>query len=163
VADEADSILDGRVPTLDDLGRLSFTTSVVKEAMRLYPPAWLLAREAVEDVTIDGHTIERGTAVLMSPWVVHRDERLFDDAASFDPARWLDGRTSAIHRFAYFPFGGGPRVCIGAAFAMMETTLVLAMLAQKFRFVVEGGVSIRPRASMTLRPDGGVPSVVTPR
>jgi cytochrome P450 len=131
--------------------------------MRLYPPAWLLAREAVEDVAIEGQPIPRGAAVLMSPWVVHRDERLFDDALAFNPTRWIDGRTSALHRFAYFPFGGGPRVCIGAGFAMMETTLVLAMLAQRFQFVIESGTSIRPRASMTLRPDGGVPTVVTPR
>jgi cytochrome P450 len=163
VAEEADLVLAGRLPTLDDLNRLTYTTSVVKEAMRLYPPAWLLAREAVEDVAIEGHTIERGAAVLMSPWVVHRDERLFDDAPVFDPDRWIDGRTSALHRFAYFPFGGGPRVCIGAAFAMMETTLVLSMLAQRFQFVVENAASIHPRASMTLRPHGGVPAVVTPR
>ena len=163
VAEEADSVLAGRLPALDDLQRLTYTTSVVKEAMRLYPPAWLLAREAVEDVAIGGHVIPRGAAVLMSPWVVHRDHRLFGDALAFDPGRWIDGRTSSLHRFAYFPFGGGPRVCIGAAFAMMETTLVLAMLAQRFQFVVENGASIQPRASMTLRPDGGVPAVVTPR
>jgi cytochrome P450 len=163
VAEEADALLDGRPPTFDDLNQLRYTSSVVKEAMRLYPPAWLLAREAVEDVALDGHVIPRGATVLMSPWVVHRDARLFDDALAFDPARWTDGRTSQLHRFAYFPFGGGPRVCIGAGFAMMETTLVLAMLAQRFRFVVENGVSIQPRASMTLRPDGGVPTVVTPR
>ena len=163
VAEEADEVLGRRLPTFDDLNRLRYTSSVVKEAMRLYPPAWLLAREAVEDVEIAGDVISRGTAVLMSSWVVHRDERLFDDPLVFDPARWTDGRTAGLHRFAYFPFGGGPRVCIGAAFAMMETTLVLAMLAGRFRFVVEGGAEIRPRASMTLRPDGGVPTVVTPR
>jgi cytochrome P450 len=157
LAAEVDNALDGRTPSFADVERLQYTQRVIKESMRLYPPAWILSREASEDTSVGGFAISKGTTVMMSPWVTHRDPGLFADSLRFCPDRWLPAEAGKIRRFAYFPFGGGPRVCIGASFATMETTLLLSMLAQRFQFVVEGNADIVPRASMTLRPRGGVP------
>ncbi len=163
LADEVDAVVNGRALGMKDLAALPYAQSVIKESMRLYPPAWLLSREAIEDTSIGGCRVAKGTTVMMSPWVTHRDERFFDNPLRFDPDRWATGRTGNLPRFAYFPFGGGPRVCIGAAFAMMETTIILAMLSQRFEFRMIDGRDIAPRASMTLRPLNGIPAVVVRR
>lgn len=163
LVDEVDRVLAGRSPDMDDISHLVYTQQVVKESMRLYPPAWLLSREAREDTTVGGHPVARGVHVMMSPWVMHRDERFFDNPLKFDPDRWESSVAAKLPRFAYFPFGGGPRVCIGAAFAMMETTLILAMLAQRFRFSVSDAAAITPRPTMTLRPAEGVPVAISRR
>jgi cytochrome P450 len=158
---EVDHVLGDATPTAADFPRLPLTQRIIKESMRLYPPAWLLSREAAEDTTIGGIPVARGTSVLMSQWVTHRDERFFPRPDEFMPERWVDA--DSPKRFSYFPFGGGPRVCIGAAFATLETTLVLAMMAQRFRFEMAGSREVVPQPSMTLRPRGGVPARIVPR
>src|SRR5438552_7524813 len=126
-------VLDGKNPSFEDLPRLCYTEAVVKESMRLYPPAWSLARTAAEDFEIGGYLVPAGSNVVMSQWIMHRDPRFFPSPEQFDPGRWFEEHTQRLPRFAYFPFGGGPRSCVGASFAMMEATLLLAAIAQRFR------------------------------
>ncbi|MET0403925.1 MAG: cytochrome P450, partial [Cystobacter sp.] len=149
---ELDTVLAGRAPALEDLPALRFTEHVVKEALRLYPPAWSISREALGDEDVGGWHIPAGATVVMNPWTVHRDARFFDEPGAFRPQRWAEGLEQQLPRFAWFPFGGGPRQCIGLGFAMMEARLVLATLAQRFGFerVPEDDVRLLP--SITLRP-----------
>jgi cytochrome P450 len=149
---EARNVLGGRRPTAAEVPKLVFCEQVVREAMRLYPPAYVVGRRPLEDVTIGRHFIPAGTNVLMSQWIVHRDERWFADPLQFIPDRWADGSLSGLPKYAYFPFGGGPRVCIGNTFAMFEAPLVLAMMAARFslKLVAEGPIRIQP--AVTLRP-----------
>jgi len=153
---ELDGVLAGRKPTADDLPRLRYTEAVIMEAMRLYPPAWLMVREAVNDCTIGGYRIPRGSSVVFSQWIMHRDPRYFHDPERFDPDRWLGGLAKQLPRFAYFPFGGGPRVCIGAGFAMTEAILLLASIAAQYHFDLVPGQSVVPMPAITLRPAGGI-------
>jgi cytochrome P450 len=152
--DEA-SALSGP-PAAADLPRLRYTEAVLTEAMRLYPPVWLMGREVVEPWEIAGVTLRPGDQAAMSQWVVHRDERFYRDARAFRPERWLDGWQKGMPAYAYFPFGGGQRLCIGKSFAMMEGTLVLAALARRVRFSPAPGFAPRPLPSITLRPAGGM-------
>jgi cytochrome P450 len=156
VADEVARVLGGRAATFEDLPALAFTEAVVLETMRLYPPAWAFARQALGPIEIAGFQFPRGAEFVMSPFVVHRDARWFPEPEAFDPDRWRDDLARRLPRFAYFPFGGGPRICIGNRFAMMEAKLVLAGLFQRFRFepVSEAAVALQP--SVTLRPRDGV-------
>jgi cytochrome P450 len=149
---EVRAVLGDRQPTPVDISRLTFCEQVIREALRLYPPAYVVGRRPIEDVTIGGHFIPAGTNVLMSQWVVHRDPRWFTDPLRFDPDRWEGGLAGRLPKYAYFPFGGGPRVCIGNAFAMFEATLVLAMMAQRFtlELVTPDPIAILP--AVTLRP-----------
>jgi len=156
LADELGRVLGGRSPGLADLDKLAFTEAVVLESMRLYPPAWGIARECTTPVEIAGFAFPKGSTFVMSTWAVHRDPRLFDDPAAFKPDRWANDLQKRLPRFAYFPFGGGPRVCIGNRFAMMEAKLVLASAAQRFRFDPTPETQIRLFPSVTLRPRGGV-------
>jgi cytochrome P450 len=160
---EVDSVLGSRRATFSDLRSLCYTEMVVNEALRLYPPAWLLSRDAVEAVTIGDTEIPSGATVLMSPWIAHRDPAYFSNPLCFDPDRWRDGAAASLPRFAYFPFGGGPRVCIGASFAMTEMILCLATIAQRLRFRLAGGARVVPHPSMTLRPLDGVRVMIEPR
>jgi cytochrome P450 len=142
----------------------SLAEAVVAESMRLYPPAWLMSRQAAEACEVAGHPVRAGTVVLMSQWVVHRDRRFFADADAFAPERWLDESApdaagplvKRLPRFAYFPFGGGPRRCIGSGFAMMEAVLVLASIAQRYSFGPVPGQTVVPAPVATLRPRNGV-------
>src|SRR5262249_34253513 len=156
LADELGRVLGGRRPGLGDLDRLAFTEAVILESMRLYPPAWGIARESVTPVEIAGFAFPKGSTFVMSTWTVHRDARHFDDPAAFKPERWLGDLQKRLPRFAYFPFGGGPRVCIGNRFAMMEAKLVLATAAQRLRFDPTPETAVRLFPSVTLRPRGGV-------
>jgi cytochrome P450 len=156
LAAEIGLVLGGRTPALDDLPGLACVERVVTEAMRLYPPAWLMAREVVEPFELRGLRFARGTQLWMSQWVVQRDVRNFEAPDSFVPERWADGLAKRLPKFAYFPFGGGPRLCIGNAFAMMEATLVLATIAQLFRFELAPGARAVPFPSVTLRPRFGL-------
>ncbi len=162
---ELDSVLAGRPPALADLPRLPYTEMLVKESLRLFPPAWGIGRRALHDFDLRGFRIPAGTNVFIMQWLVHRDPRFFPDPLRFDPERWrVDPvRTGRIPRFAYFPFGGGPRVCIGAGFAMMETTLLLATIAQRYRFTLRPDPPVVPFFSVTLRPRHGVPVQVESR
>ncbi len=154
--DELDRVLRGRTPTIADLPLLKYSEAAVKESMRLYPPAWAVARTAIQGFDLAGYSIPRGANIVMSPWVMHRDARFFPDPLQFDPDRWVTKDQRDLPRFAYFPFGAGPRQCIGASFAMMEAVLVLATIAQRFQFCPFRGQSTEPVASMTLRPKTGV-------
>ncbi len=155
---ELSEVLGNRAPTTADLPRLPYTEMVVKESMRLYPPAWGVGRRAIHDFELDGYTIPAKTNLFLLQWVTQRDARFFPDPERFDPERWRTDpiRTGKIPRFAYFPFGGGPRVCVGAGFAMMETTLLLATIAQRFRLTLAPNQSVEPLFSVTLRPKNAV-------
>jgi cytochrome P450 len=148
--------LSGRFPQFSDLPALPYTERVIKESMRLYPPAWSLARTVISDFELRGYRIPGGSNVVMSQWIMHRNPAYFPDPQKFDPDRWATESSQKLPRFAYFPFGGGPRQCIGASFAMMEATLLLATIAQRFRLrsVADHPVILVP--SFTLRPKYGM-------
>lgn len=157
LADELRSVLGDRPPALADLEHLRFTEMVLLETMRLYPPAWALGRRATRPLEIGGYQLPQGAEFVMSPWVVHRDPRRFDEPQAFRPERWEGDLAQRLPRFTYFPFGGGPRVCIGNRFAMMEAKLVLARALQRFRFAAAGPPDLALLPSVTLRPRGPVP------
>jgi cytochrome P450 len=146
---EIDRVLQGRLPTADDVPKLEYTRAVVAESMRLYPPAWTMGRRAIEAHTIGGYRVEKDALVLVSQWVVHRDPRWWDEPESFKPERWQAGAT-ARPKFAYFPFGGGVRLCIGESFAWTEAILLLATIAQTWTFAEVTRPTPEPR--ITLRP-----------
>ncbi|HEY7352904.1 MAG TPA: cytochrome P450 [Terriglobales bacterium] len=154
--EELDLKLQGRSPTFSDLQTLTYCECVIKESMRLYPPAWSLARTVISDFELRGYTIPTGANVVMSQWVMHRSPTYFAEPEKFDPERWRNERCQRLPRFAYFPFGGGPRQCIGASFAMMEATLLLAVIAQRFQLRTIAGHPIVPVPSFTLRPKHGI-------
>jgi cytochrome P450 len=161
LVEEVQTVLGDRAPVPDDLSRLRYAEMVVKEAMRLYPPAWGIGRRAAVDCEIGGYQVPKGTNIFILPWLTHRDARFFPDPEKFDPERWRDDpvRSGKIPRFAYFPFGGGPRVCVGAAFAMMEATLLLVMIQQRFHLEPVAGHTVKPFASVTLRPKNGIRAI----
>jgi cytochrome P450 len=163
LAAEVAEVLAGRAATADDLPRLRFTENVALEALRLYPPVYAFGREAATECEVSGYRVPPGTTVLMSQWVVHRDPRFFDRPEEFRPERWSGDAAQQLPKYAYFPFGGGPRLCIGNTFAMMELVLVLATLAQHFRFTVKPGHPLVPWPTFTLRPQHGIPAVLTRR
>lgn len=153
---ELDGVLDGRAPTLKDLPALTYTDRVIKESMRLYPPAWSLAREVAHEFEVEGYRIPVGANVVMSQWILHHDRRLFEDPMSFEPDRWGTDACQKLPRFAYFPFGGGPRQCIGAGFATMEAVLLLATIAARFKLSMVEADRVVPVPSFTLRPKYGI-------
>lgn len=153
---ELDEVLKGRAPQVSDMPNLRYTEMIAKETMRLYPPAYIVGREAVKACEIGGYRVAAGTQLFMPTWVVHRDARFFESPNEFRPERWTPDFIEQLPRYAYFPFGGGPRVCIGNSFAMMEFILLLATIAQKFRLhlVPEHKVELHP--AMSLRPRQGI-------
>ncbi|HYF94632.1 MAG TPA: cytochrome P450 [Symbiobacteriaceae bacterium] len=134
----------------------TYAEAVIQEALRLYPPAWIMGRKSTAPFGLGGYAFPAGTEVLISQWVMHRHPRWFDDPLAFRPERWLDGLATRLPAFAYFPFGGGPRMCIGKGFAFMEAQLVLAEVARQFRFELVPGQSVTPSPSITLRPAPGI-------
>lgn len=145
-----------RDPTPEDYRALPFTEAVIKESLRLYPPAFTVMRHCTADVTLGGYSVKKGMDVSLVPYATHRDARFFPDPLRFDPERFLGEREKTIDRYAWIPFGGGPRVCVGNAFAMMETTLVLATIASRFRLAPSDGLALIPVPGVTLRPKGPV-------
>lgn len=162
LAAELRAVLENRPPSVADLPRLPYTEMVLKESMRLYPPAWGFGRRPIHDFELGGYRIPAGTNVFLSQWITQRDPRWFPDPERFDPERWRVDPVKAgrIPRFAYFPFGGGPRVCVGAGFAMMEAALLLAAIAQRFRFSLVPGHPVETLPSATLRPKHGIKVVL---
>ncbi|MCA9606977.1 MAG: cytochrome P450 [Myxococcales bacterium] len=154
VEEEVDRVLGGRRPTADDYLALDYTRAFIKETLRRWPPAFTFMRTCVEDTEIGGYAIEKGMDVSMVPYATHRDPRFFEDPETFDPERFLGERGEAIDRYAWIPFGGGPRVCVGNAFALMETTLVLATIASRWTLDLEEGQTVVPVPGVTLRPSG---------
>ncbi len=160
---EVDQVLGDRPATVADWPHLIFTEQVVMEAMRLYPPAYVMGREALQDCTVGGYPVPGGRTVLLPQWVVHRDPRWFADPEKFCPQRWQEDAVKRLPKFAYFPFGGGPRQCIGNTFAMMETVLVLATISQHFEFTIVPDHPVVPFPTFTLRPRHGIRAVLCRR
>ena len=156
LVEEVDRVLGGRAARVEDVGALVWTEAVVRETMRIHPPAWIIGREASEDVQVGAYTMPRGSQCLIPIYVIHRDPRWYTDPWAFRPERWLGGLAERLPRFAYFPFGGGPRVCVGNHFAMMEAILVLATLYQRATFKQAPGATLSVVPSITLRPRDGV-------
>jgi cytochrome P450 len=157
IHDELDAVLHGRPPTVEDAPALRRTTMALKEAMRLYPPAYALGRVAGTDDEIGGYLIPAGTFVSVSQYVTHRHPQFWENPDAFDPARFSAERERARHPYAYFPFGGGPRACIGSHFAMLEATIAVAVLLQRFRVDTERDDIPLDTKGITLRPGGPVP------
>lgn len=160
---ELTEALGSRPPECADLARMPYVEAVILETLRLHPTVWLLGREALEPVEIGGARIAKGMTVWMSQWVIQRDPRFFADPLAFEPERWLDGLIKRIPRYAYFPFGGGPRICIGDGFAKTEAALLLAAIAQRYKLSLVPGAVVEHVPTITLRPAGAVPMVVTQR
>jgi cytochrome P450 len=154
--DEVDSVLGARRPTAADLPSLAWTTACFQEAMRMFPPAWAIPRKAIEDDVIDGHRVPKGSSVLIPIHAIHHDPRFWPEPERFDPSRFLGGAGKERHRSAYLPFGGGRRICIGSSFALMEGTLVAAIMSQRFTYDVSPGHTVEPEATLTLRPRHGL-------
>ena len=161
VREEVQRVLKGRTPAVQDLPQLQYTSRVIEEALRLYPPAWLMLRHTVQDDEILGCRIPARTDVIISPFVVHRHPVFWTDPERFDPERFQEGTRSAQHRFAYIPFGGGPRVCIGRGFALMEIQLVVAWVLQRFRMAPLPDHTVRPKARFILQSETGIPVSLT--
>jgi cytochrome P450 len=153
---ELKAVLEGRAPTLDDVPRLRYTEMVLAEAMRLYPPAWAIGRLALKDYEVGGYTVRAKSLVLLSQYVTHRDARFFPEPERFDPERWTPEAKEARPQFSYFPFGGGPRRCIGESFAWMEGILLIATLAQRWRMRLVHNHRVETNAVITLRPKYGM-------
>lgn len=163
LARELDTVLQGRPPTLADLPALRYTKMVLQEAMRLYPPAWLVARRAITDDSVGGFRIQKGTIVFVSPYVTQRHPAFWENPEGFDPERFRPENDADRPKYQYFPFGGGPRVCIGTAFAMLEGQLLLAAIAQKYTLHLVPGHAVEPEPLITLRPRGGMHMTVHAR
>jgi cytochrome P450 len=162
---ELQTVLNGRMPSSDDLGRLIYTEMVVKEAMRLYPPVWAIGRRSIAECELAGYHVPAGTNIFIFQWLTQRDRRFFTDPERFDPERWRADpvRAGAVPRFAYLPFGAGPRTCVGASFAMLEATLLLAAILQRFHFDLVPNPPVVLQAAVTLRPKNGIHVVVRRR
>jgi len=156
-------VLGGRTPTADDVMNLPYTASVIAESMRLYPPVYVIGREATKDLELGGYRVKRGYTVLMSQWVNHRDPAYFPDPEAFIPARWENGLAKRIPKFAYYPFGGGQRICVGNSFALMEAAIILAGVGQRYRFTVDDGYTVAFKPQITLMPLGGIPATLRAR
>ncbi len=153
---ELSDVLGGRPPRVEDLPRLPYTEMVVEEAMRLYPPAWILSRSPIADDVVGGYWIPADKMVMLCPYLTHRHSAFWENPEGFDPERFSPARSAGRPRYAYFPFGGGPRLCIGSGFAVQEARLVLATVAQRVRLDLAPGCSVRPQPLITLRPSSGI-------
>ena len=153
---EIDSVLKGNLPTVEDVGRLTYTEMVFAEAMRLYPPVWVMSRRAVSSYKVGKYYVPAGSIILLSQYVMHHDERYYPEPEKFDPARWTTEARAARPKYAYFPFGGGPRMCIGEQFAWMEGILLIATLAQKWKLRLVAGHTVKMQPLITLRPKHGM-------
>ena len=154
---EWQNTLAGKAPIAETLSRLSYTAAVIAESMRLFPPVYVIGREAITDVELGGYRVKRGYTVLMSQWVNHRDPKYFPDPEQFYPERWADGLAKRIPKFAYYPFGGGQRMCVGNAFALMEATIILAAVGQRYRFTLDPDAVIGLKPQITLLPTNAIP------
>src|SRR5262245_3331901 len=160
---ELDSVLNGRLPTVSDLPSLKYTEMIAKEAMRLYPPAYAVGREAIEDTELGGFRVPRGTQIFAFQWITHRDPRFFDRPDEFEPERWSGEKAESLPKYAYFPFGGGPRQCIGNYFAMMEIVLLLATIGQRFKLSSLPDYVVEVLPVLSLRPKTGIKVTIEKR
>jgi cytochrome P450 len=155
--EEIQSVLQGRLPQFEDVPKLNYTSMVFAEAMRMYPPGWLLGRRLLSDYNVGGYTLPAGSSIFISQWVMHHDSRYFPEPFKFDPMRWTPEAKASRPKFCYFPFGGGPRTCIGEDFAWMEGTILLAVLAQQWRLHLAPGHQVETEPMLTLRVKHGLP------
>jgi cytochrome P450 len=153
---ELDRALGSRVPTFEDVARLQYTELVVSESMRLFPPAWGIGRRSLVDQTIGPYRVPADSIILLSPFVTQRDSRFFEEPDKFKPERWTPEWKASLPQFAYFPFGGGSRRCIGEGFAWTEAILLLATLCQRWRVRLDQSTAVEPHALFTLRPRNGI-------
>jgi cytochrome P450 len=160
---EVDEVLKGSLPTAEDFPRLRYTEMLFAESMRLYPPAWVIGRRALGDYQINGYSIPARTILLLSQYLMHHDARFFPDPFRFDPERWTPEAKESRPKFSYFPFGGGPRLCIGESFAWMEGALVLATIAQRFKMRLAPGHPVELNPLVTLRPKYGMRMILEAR
>lgn len=161
---ELDRVLAGRTPTLADLRELPYTSMVLKESMRIYPPAWTLnLRKTKEATTLGDYRVEPGDVIMVSPYAIHHNPRLYPEPHKFDPERFAPEQEAQRHRYAYIPFGGGPRVCIGNSFATMEAELIIATIAQRYQMQFVGTAPVERQAQITMSPKGGLPMRIHPR
>jgi cytochrome P450 len=160
---ELESVLGGRAPGHEDLSKLTYTRMVIDESMRIYPPVHTIARAAIGEDTLVGRQIPGGSTVMIAPWLLHRHVKLWDNPSLFDPERFSPERSAGRARFAYLPFGGGKRICIGAAFSLAEATILLATLAQRYSLRVAPGHRVEPQGLITLRARYGMKMLLTPR
>src|SRR5262249_45174150 len=160
---EVDRVLGERLPTVADIPSLTFVERVVTASMRLYPPAWIIGRRAIEPYAVGDYLAPARTIFIMSPYVLHRDARYYPVPEQFDPDRWTPAFRAALPKFAYFPFGGGPRQCIGESFAWMELVLVVATIAQRWRLALVPGQTVVPQPLVTLRVKNGLKMTLTKR
>jgi cytochrome P450 len=158
---ELERVLGSRLPTPEDMPELRYTDWVIKESMRIYPPAWAIGREALEDCEIGGCRVARGAQILMAQFLVHRDPRFWPEPERFNPSRWDEESTRNLPRCVFFPFGDGPRVCIGANFATMEAVLLLATIAQRHRLELAQRPTLNLLPLITLRPRDGIKMTVS--
>ncbi len=154
--EEVDNVLNGKIPTYEDIAKLKYTRMVLDEVLRLYPSAWAIPRTPKEDDEINGFPIKKGCPIAVVQWVTHRHPDFWDDPEKFDPERFAEGKGKDRHKYAYFPFGGGERFCIGKQFAIMEGVLVLAMVMQRYRLKLIEGQTIQPEVSFTLTAKYGI-------
>jgi cytochrome P450 len=154
---EIDTVLAGRDPTFEDLPKLTYTEMVIREVLRMYPAAWVTARKAIVDTTVGDFPIKKGTQIFISPYALHHDPRWFPEPDKFDPERFTEGWEDRIPRYGYIPFGGGPRVCIGNSFALMEARLILAAMAQRWQPSLPPGHVVESAPMVTLQPKDGLP------
>ena len=160
---EVDTVLGGRLPALADVGALAYTEQVIKESMRIYPPVWMIERQAIADDALGEYRIPAETLVGISPWTLHRDPAVYPEPERFDPDRFAPEAAAGRNRYSYLPFGGGQRTCIGNAFAMMEAKIILATLIDRFDFQLFSKRKVELDPSITLRPKHGIRMKVTPR
>jgi len=163
VRDEVDETIGDRPPTLDDVRQLQYIWQVLQEALQMYPPIWVIPRTPLTVDEVDGYRLEPGDMLFISPYVVHRHTGFYDNPESFDPDRIARENTTNWHRYQYIPFGGGPRKCIGHEFAMLEMTIIVAMVTQLYRLDLVPGHPVDPKPMVTLRPRYGMPMIITPR
>jgi cytochrome P450 len=160
---EVDTVLGGRLPTFEDVPALKYTEMVLTEAMRIYPPVWVMGRRSISGIKIGGYYIPPKSIVLLSQYVIHHDERFYPEPEKFKPERWASEETKNLPKMAYFPFGGGPRLCIGEQFAWMEGILLIATIAQKWKLRLATGHKIEMQPLITLRPKHGMKMKLEPR
>ncbi len=160
---EVDEILNGRLPAAEDYPRLRYTEMVLAESMRLYPPAWIIGRRALNDYRIGNYRIPARSMLLMSQYLMHHDERYFPEPFKFDPLRWTPEAKDSRPKFSYFPFGGGTRICIGEHFAWMEGVLVMAAIAQRWKMRLVPGHPVEMQPLVTLRPKHGMMMTILSR
>lgn len=160
---EVDAVLQGRTPTIDDLPRLPYTRMVVEESLRLYPPAWTIGRQSIAPDIVGGYQIPANANLIIPIYVIHHDARWWPEPERFCPERFGQEQATGRHKFTYLPFGGGPRLCIGSSFAMMEAQLVLATIAQHYRLRLVPDHPVQPKPVVMLCPSAGLPMVIERR